>query len=102
MYPKLDDALNDKKISISLIFKGLDPARPLFEIPDMMDDFKLDYTDAKFVDIIHTCGGVYGYEESHGHADFYPNNGTSPQPGCSEKMNAGMKIRYLLTKYSMS
>ncbi|OWR48281.1 pancreatic triacylglycerol lipase isoform 1 [Danaus plexippus plexippus] len=67
---------------------GLDPARPLFEIPDMMDDFKLDYTDAKFVDIIHTCGGVYGYEESHGHADFYPNNGTSPQPGCSEKMNA--------------
>ncbi|CAG9578820.1 unnamed protein product [Danaus chrysippus] len=64
---------------------GLDPARPLFEVPDMMDDFKLDYSDAKYVDIIHTCSGVYGYGESHGHADFYPNNGTYPQPGCSEK-----------------
>ncbi|CAH0714277.1 unnamed protein product, partial [Brenthis ino] len=62
---------------------GLDPARPLFEVPKMPLDFCLDSSDANFVDIIHTCGGVYGYRNSYGHADFYPNNGQPMQPGCS-------------------
>ncbi|XP_072939212.1 lipase member H-like [Epargyreus clarus] len=61
---------------------GLDPARPLFEVPLMPPDFRLEQSDAEFVDIIHSCGGILGYKESHGHADFYPNNGRSPQPGC--------------------
>lgn len=43
---------------------------------------KLESTDAKFVDIIHTCGGVLGYGSDHGHVDFYPNGGTPSQPGC--------------------
>ncbi|XP_041982175.1 pancreatic lipase-related protein 2-like [Aricia agestis] len=63
---------------------GLDPARPLFEVPEMPVDYCLDRTDAYFVDIIHTCGGVYGYRKSYGHADFYPNSGMPAQPGCSD------------------
>ncbi|KAL0880769.1 hypothetical protein ABMA27_001970 [Loxostege sticticalis] len=61
---------------------GLDPARPLFEIPLMEPNYRLDTSDADFVDIIHTCGGIYGYKNSHGHADFYPNSGKPAQPGC--------------------
>lgn len=64
------------------LFLGLDPARPLFEIPPMGTDFRLEKSDAEFVDIIHTCGGMYGYRSSHGHADFYPNDGRARQPGC--------------------
>ncbi|XP_047984909.1 inactive pancreatic lipase-related protein 1-like [Leguminivora glycinivorella] len=51
---------------------GLDPARPLFELPQLPDDFRLDRTDAIFVDIIHTCAGVLGYNDSHGAMDFTP------------------------------
>ncbi|KAM3964284.1 pancreatic lipase-related protein 2 [Aphomia sociella] len=65
---------------------GLDPARPLFELPNMGPNFSLDKSDAMFVDIIHTCGGSLGYQTSHGHADFYPNQGQSAQPGCEGAM----------------
>jgi len=37
-----------------------------------------------FVDVIHTAGGFVGYSDSIGHADFFPNGGKSPQPGCYE------------------
>jgi len=43
----------------------------------------LDPTDAQFVDVIHTSGPVFGFLAPLGHADFYPNNGKIPQPGCS-------------------
>ncbi|CAH2108218.1 unnamed protein product [Euphydryas editha] len=62
---------------------GLDPARPLFEIPEISADYRLDKSDADFVDILHTCGGVLGYMASYGHADFFPNNGRPMQPGCN-------------------
>ncbi|XP_050561847.1 pancreatic triacylglycerol lipase [Spodoptera frugiperda] len=61
---------------------GLDPARPLFELPLMPPNCRLDKSDAEFVDIIHTCAGIYGYAKSHGHADFYANSGRPKQPGC--------------------
>ncbi|CAK1540442.1 unnamed protein product [Leptosia nina] len=64
---------------------GLDPARPLFEIPKLPADFVLDKSDATFVDIIHTAAGTYGYLRSYGHADFYPNKGTEVQPGCGKE-----------------
>ncbi|KAL4715591.1 hypothetical protein ACJJTC_009217 [Scirpophaga incertulas] len=67
---------------------GLDPARPLFELPLMNKNFRLDDTDADFVDIIHTSSGVLGYEDSHGHADFYPNGGKPKQPGCEGRQHA--------------
>ncbi|XP_048480710.1 lipase member I [Plutella xylostella] len=54
----------------------------MFELPPMPDHFKLDRSDAVFVDVIHTCSGVLGAEAPLGHADFYPNSGFAPQPGC--------------------
>ncbi|RVE46866.1 hypothetical protein evm_008511 [Chilo suppressalis] len=67
---------------------GLDPARPLFELPMMPHQFRLDKSDADFVDIIHTCAGVLGYKKSHGHANFYPNGGKPVQPGCGGHRSA--------------
>lgn len=61
---------------------GLDPARPLFELPLMHPRWRLERSDAEFVDIIHTCAGILGYKKSHGHADYYPNSGKPAQPGC--------------------
>uniref|UniRef100_A0AB38ZEC5 Venom lipase 1 n=1 Tax=Ectomocoris sp. TaxID=3104572 RepID=A0AB38ZEC5_9HEMI len=58
---------------------GLDPAYPLFA-PDHSD--RLTSKSAIFVDVIHTCGKYLGWFGQVGHADFYPNKGTSSQPGC--------------------
>ncbi|XP_034245131.1 pancreatic lipase-related protein 2-like [Thrips palmi] len=58
---------------------GLDPAGPLFK--DGREN-RLDKSHAAFVDIIHTCGNVFGYHDPIGHADFYPNGGGAFQPGC--------------------
>lgn len=59
----------------------MDPAAPGFEIfPVTLQ--KLSKENADFVDVIHTAGGTFGYLESLGHVDFYPNDGTAPQPGC--------------------
>ncbi|XP_015908744.2 pancreatic triacylglycerol lipase-like [Parasteatoda tepidariorum] len=65
---------------------GLDPAGPFFQ--HASDEVRLDKTDAKFVDIIHTNGGSniaqgFGLYEAIGHVDFYPNGGTR-QPGCGD------------------
>ncbi|XP_026470036.1 endothelial lipase-like [Ctenocephalides felis] len=60
---------------------GLDPALPGFRLLSSPDR-RLDLTDAEFVDVIHTCGGVLGYWDPIGHADFYPNGGAPSQPGC--------------------
>ncbi|KAG8039694.1 hypothetical protein G9C98_000423 [Cotesia typhae] len=63
---------------------GLDPAMPDFE--KMPIHVRLDSTDAKLVDVIHTDSlrivrlGIY---QPCGHLDFYPNDGDD-QPGCSE------------------
>lgn len=60
---------------------GLDPALPGFHLLTS-DKTRLDPTDAIFVDIIHSCGGVLGYLKPLGSVDFYPNGGTPVQPGC--------------------
>lgn len=63
---------------------GLDPAGPLFEFTHPL--VRLDKSDAKFVDVIHTDGenilklGL-GLLEPAGHVDFYPNGGVD-QPSC--------------------
>lgn len=64
---------------------GLDPAGPLFEFQDPRA--RLDKTDAKFVDVIHSNGetlilGGLGAAQPLGHVDFYPNGGRV-QHGCS-------------------
>ncbi|KAJ0180027.1 hypothetical protein K1T71_004618 [Dendrolimus kikuchii] len=64
---------------------GLDPAGPLFEFQDPRT--RLDRSDAKFVDVIHSNGetlilGGLGAAQPLGHVDFYPNGGRV-QHGCS-------------------
>ncbi|KAG5885410.1 hypothetical protein JTB14_031432 [Gonioctena quinquepunctata] len=58
---------------------GLDPAGPLFTIGNINN--RLDPTDARFVQAIHTNDGWLGFNDVMGHADYYPNGGRS-QPGC--------------------
>ena len=59
---------------------GLDPALPGFE--HRKREVRLDSTDAKFVDVLHTSFSYrVGMKERVGHADFYINGGGT-QPGC--------------------
>ncbi|XP_043289456.1 pancreatic triacylglycerol lipase-like [Venturia canescens] len=63
---------------------GLDPALPCFE--QVTDVYRLDPTDAKLVDVLHTSATEkwtvgFGNVEPLGHVDFYPNGGKR-QPGC--------------------
>ncbi|XP_043268297.1 pancreatic lipase-related protein 2-like [Venturia canescens] len=60
---------------------GLDPALPGFHILAAATG-RLDSTDADFVDVIHSCGGILGWLQPIGDADFYPNGGVAVQPGC--------------------
>uniref|UniRef100_A0A2M4CFV2 Putative pancreatic triacylglycerol lipase n=1 Tax=Anopheles darlingi TaxID=43151 RepID=A0A2M4CFV2_ANODA len=64
---------------------GLDPAELAFTEQDAR--VRLDPSDAKFVDIVHSDSTPFvphiglGLFEPIGHVDFYPNGG-SDQPGC--------------------
>ncbi|XP_050735833.1 TRIO and F-actin-binding protein-like [Eriocheir sinensis] len=70
---------------------GLDPAGPLFE--SFSPSVRLDHTDARFVDVIHTnadsllMGGLGAFEPM-GHVDFYPNGGRM-QKGCANLFIGG-------------
>ncbi|XP_037032003.1 lipase member H [Bradysia coprophila] len=61
---------------------GLDPAFPLY---NGGSSTRLSSSDAKFVDVIHTDGGLFGYPWVLGHADFFPNGGVPLQPGCASQ-----------------
>lgn len=56
---------------------GLDPAKPGFEDTSTKDE-SLDPSDAEFVDVIHTCGGVLGYAKPLGHM-YVTRNFFSPE-----------------------
>lgn len=58
---------------------GLDPALPLFSLDDV--NGRISANDATYVEIIHTNGGLLGFFDPLGQADFYPNGGRS-QAGC--------------------
>ncbi|KAG5669066.1 hypothetical protein PVAND_016966 [Polypedilum vanderplanki] len=63
---------------------GLDPAKPYFEFTHPI--VRLDPSDAKFVDIVHTDSGFFihnsfGIKQEIGHLDFYLNDGEN-QPSC--------------------
>jgi hypothetical protein len=47
--------------------------------------FRLDRSDAFFVDVIHTAGKWVGNDDTMGHVDFFPNLGRAPQPGCEKQ-----------------
>lgn len=69
--------------TIIYIYIGLDPAFPLYVFSS--PSTRLSATDAKFVDVIHTDGGVLGFPWPLGHADFFPNGGIPLQPGCAKQ-----------------
>lgn len=63
---------------------GLDPARAFFTVPeDRGLQYRLDSTDAKYVQMIITTRGLGGVLFGDGHDNFYPNGGTNPQPHCT-------------------
>ncbi|KAG5885403.1 hypothetical protein JTB14_031425 [Gonioctena quinquepunctata] len=64
---------------------GLDPALPWFSVEETSN--RLNKGDAQFVQIIHTCSGVFGFAEAIGDSDYWPNGGRT-QPGC-ESDNTG-------------
>lgn len=59
---------------------GLDPANPPFFPAILLDHLK--HSDAEYVDIIHTDAGLYGQPIATGTIDFWPNGGSTLQPGC--------------------
>lgn len=77
---------------------GLDPAKPYFE--DMPARFRLDRSDANFVEVIHTNSPRkfhpfgFGTAKIVGHLDYYPNGGNA-QPGCHQDnvdaLNTGLE-----------
>ncbi|XP_011175763.2 lipase member H-B [Solenopsis invicta] len=60
---------------------GLDPAGPLYNRLQP----SLSFSDARFVDIIHTDYGFYGIAKTMGTVDFFPNGGERIQPGCPQR-----------------
>lgn len=67
----------------------MDPAGPMFEFfgsKDIQD--RLDSTDARFVNVIHTTNHIFGVAAPVGHSDFYPNLGNMPQSGCNHLISA--------------
>ncbi|CAH1108117.1 unnamed protein product [Psylliodes chrysocephalus] len=65
---------------------GLDPALPLYELANK--DARLDPSDAQFVQVIHSCAGVLGFNRNIGHVDYWPNGGSN-QPGCGGLLDVG-------------
>ncbi|XP_051006325.1 lipase member I [Acomys russatus] len=65
---------------------GLDPAGPKFS--GKPSNSRLDFTDAKFVDVIHSDASGLGILQPLGHIDFYPNGGKQ-QPGCPTSIFSG-------------
>lgn len=61
----------------------MDPAFPGF-FPGILISH-LSERDAEFVDIIHTDAGQYGQPVGTGTIDFWPNAGSSLQPGCPKR-----------------
>ncbi|CAG9796747.1 unnamed protein product [Diatraea saccharalis] len=57
---------------------GLDPAGPQWG----GNPNALNRNSGQYVETIHTDGGLLGIFDPIAHADFYPNGGRNPQPGC--------------------
>ncbi|KAI4504108.1 hypothetical protein M0802_000579 [Mischocyttarus mexicanus] len=58
---------------------GLDPALPGFTLAN--SGSRISQSDANYVEVIHTNGGLLGYLRPIGDADFFPNGGKK-QAGC--------------------
>lgn len=78
---------------VQCVSLGLDPALPLFATTNR--NRKLDASDAKFVDVIHSNAGVLGKIEPSGHLDFYLNGGQL-QPACNGHRSELFEVHSLL------
>lgn len=58
---------------------ALDAAGPRFSSRSAKE--RLDFTDAAYVEVIHTNTRISGFKLPIGDSDFYPNGGAT-QPGC--------------------
>ncbi|KAL4716581.1 hypothetical protein ACJJTC_010245 [Scirpophaga incertulas] len=58
---------------------GLDPAGPRWG----GNGNALNKQSGRYVEVIHTDGRSLGIMDDIGDADFYPNGGRNPQPGCA-------------------
>ena len=67
------------KFYTAIFYTGLNPAKKGFPM-DLSPKFRIDRSNAAYVDVIHTDWSEG--EKPIGHADFYPNAGIQPQPGC--------------------
>lgn len=86
------EVLKSRHILVGRI-TGLDPASPFFRHGIFRDrSRKLDASDAKLVDVVHTDGSIdfadgFGLLKPIGHVDFFPNGGRE-QAGCKDIKNA--------------
>lgn len=76
----LRKSMGDTKI---VRISALDPAFPAFY--PSFGTKPVNKNDAEFVDIIHTDAWFYGAPKSTGTVDFWPNGGTTLQPGCPRR-----------------
>lgn len=60
------------------MYIGLDPAGPSWG----GNSNALNRNSGIYVESIHTDGRLLGIMDAISHADFYPNGGRNPQPGC--------------------
>lgn len=79
---------------ISKIF-GLDPAGPLFT--GAPSSFRLEKTDAEYVQMILTSRGTAGVFYGEGHDNFLPNGGFVPQPNCVTNESNDTDIAYQIS-----
>ncbi|KPJ11708.1 Pancreatic lipase-related protein 2 [Papilio machaon] len=61
---------------------GLDPAGPQWG----GNSNALNRNSGQYVECIHTDGRLLGIMNAIGDADFYPNGGRNPQPGCTTSL----------------
>ena len=89
---------DDPFLIVFLLFTptGLDPAGPKFYHFGSQEARGLHATDAKYVDVIHTNGGIMGIYENVGNADFWMNPGAKPQPGC-ERVASFKELQKLMS-----
>lgn len=66
-----------RKLLISVIFTGLDPAGPFFTEARQNS---LTTSSAQYVQVLHTS--IVGVKENIGHIDFWANRFLDTQPGC--------------------
>ena len=76
---------------------GLDPSRLSLLHGEFKSKYKhLNFSDAEFVDVVHTGFARLAVKQSMGHADFYVNGGAR-QPQCEDTSNFGDDLLELLT-----